>query len=265
MNRATQDKNPLRDKRIAVTRARHQAPLLEKLIRESGGIPASYPCIAIMPPQDLRPLDAHLSGLGQFDWLLLTSSNTVRALADRYPELRLQLADAPVNVAAVGAATAAELRRILSRDADFVPGESGAGQLARHLPVNEPARILLPQSDRADKSTAEMLRARGAEVTTAIAYRTVIGEGGEDLPAMISRREIAALSFTSTSAVTFFRQRCPLPAALNLPAFCIGSAAAEAANDSGFNSVITAPEPSLNSMLQALADHFTSSSKPTLR
>ena len=250
---------PLRDKRIAVTRARHQAPPLEKLIRESGGIPVSYPCIVIVPPSDLRPLDAQLRRLRQFDWLLLTSSNTVRALAVRYPELRLQLADAPVKVAAVGTATAAELRQVFSRDADFVPGESGAGQLARDLPISGPARILLPQSDRADESTAEMLRARGAEVTTAIAYRTVIGEGGEDLPAMISRGEIAALSFTSTSAVTFFQQRCPSPVALNLPAFCIGLATADTANDSGFQFVITAPAPNLNAMLQALADHFTSS------
>ena len=122
------DVKPLAGLRIAVTRARHQAPPLEALIRDFGGKPVPYPCIAISPPTDPRPLEACLRRLGEFDWLLLTSGNTVRAIAERLPDLGIQLAEAPVRVAAAGPATAAEARRRLSLDVQHVPAEYGAGQ-----------------------------------------------------------------------------------------------------------------------------------------
>ena len=53
---------------------------------ESGArFPISYPCIAIAPPDDPAELDAALDDLlaGKFDWLVLTSANTVRSLATR--------------------------------------------------------------------------------------------------------------------------------------------------------------------------------------
>ena len=139
-----------------------------------------------------------------------------------------------------------------------MPREYGAGQLARSLPLRASSRILLPQSDAADRSTAETLRSRGAEVTTVIAYHTVIGEGGADLSALIDRGEIDALTFTSPSAVAFFRRRCPSATARKLPAICIGKATAAAARAHGFNKA-TAPErATLRDMIAALAATFAS-------
>ena len=249
------DANPLAGKRIAVTRARHQAPPLEALIREYGGKPVPYPCIAIAPPTDLRPLEDCLRRLSGFDWLLLTSGNTVRAIAEGLPALGIQLAEAPVRIAAAGPATAAEARRRPSLDVQHVPAEYGAANLARSLPLSEPCQLLLPQSDLADASTAAVLRARGADVTTVVAYRTVLGEGGADLPAMISRREIDALTFTSPSAVAFFRQRCPSLEALQLPAACIGSSTSAAAREHGFQQLVKPDQPSISDMIAALADY----------
>ena len=178
---------PLSGKRIAVTRARHQAPPLAAIIRDFGGEPVAYPCIAIAPPADQRPLDDCLRRLAEFDWLLLTSGNTARAIAERLPALGIQLAATGIQAAAAGPATAAEARRRLSCEVQHVPAEYGAGHLARSLPLGEPCRVLLPQSDLAGASAAAVLRARGADVTTVVAYRTIMGAGGADLPAMISR------------------------------------------------------------------------------
>lgn len=244
---------PLAGKRIAVTRARHQAPPLEALIREFGGAPVAYPCIAIAPPTDSRPLDDCLRQLEAFDWLLLTSGNTVSALANRLTALGIRLTESGIKVAAAGPATAAEAREQLARRVQHVPTEYGAGQLARSLPLGEPCRILLPQSDLANASTAALLRARGAHVTTVIAYRTVMAEGGADLRAMISRRELDALTFTSPSAVAFFRRRCPSPEALLLPAVCIGKSTSAAAREHGFERLIKPKQPSLRDMIAALA------------
>ena len=75
------DAKPLAGKRIVVTRARHQAPPLADLIRKVGGAPLPYPCIAILPPSDPRPLAECLRRLDEYDWLLLTSGNSARAIA----------------------------------------------------------------------------------------------------------------------------------------------------------------------------------------
>lgn len=247
---------PLAGKRIAVTRARHQAPPLEALIRDFGGAPVAFPCIAIAPPTDPRPLENCLQRLGEFDWLLLTSGNTVSAIADCLSTLGIRLADTGIRLAAAGPATAAEAREKLARRVQHVPAEYGAGHLARSLPLSEPGRILLPQSDRASASTAALLRARGAQVTTVVAYRTVMADDGADLPAMISRRELDALTFTSPSAVAFFRRRCPSSAALLLPAACIGRSTSAAAREHGFSQLIKPDQPTLSDMIAALAAYW---------
>lgn len=247
---------PLAGKRIAVTRARHQAPPLEALIRDFGGDPITYPCIAIAPLADRQPLEDCLLRLGEFDWLLLTSSNTVCVIAERLSALGIRLADSRINVAAAGPATAAEARAKLARRVQHVPAQYGAGQLARSLPLSEPCRILLPQSNLASASTAEHLRARGAHVTTVVAYRTVMADDGADLAAMISRRELDALTFTSPSAVTFFRRRCPSSAALLLPAACIGRSTSAAAREHGFSRLIRPDQPTLSDMIAALAAYW---------
>lgn len=252
------DATPLAGKRIIVTRALHQAPPFEAMIREWGAIPLRFPCIAIEPSPYPRQLEDCLRRLQEYDWLLLTSGNTVRAIADSLSGLGIDLPNLGIRIGAAGPATADEARRQLSCEIDHVPAEYGAAHLARSLPLEEGTRILLPQSDRAAASTAEALRSRGAKVTAVVAYRTVMGEGGVDLPALIVRGELDALSFTSPSAVAFFRRRCPLAEARKLPALCIGAATAAAAREHGFQRVIKPAQPMLRDMLAALADHFAS-------
>ncbi len=247
---------PLTGKRIAVTRAQHQAPPLAAAIREFGGEPVPYPCLDIAPPSNRQPLENCLRRLGEFDWLLLTSGNTVRAIAQCLPELGLRLAGSKLSVAAAGPATAAAARQGLSCAVRHMPTEYGAAQLARSLPLSESCRILLPQSDLANPAAATVLRARGADVTTVVAYRTVMAAGGADLPALLDRGEIDALSFTSPSAVVFFRRRCPSPKALQLPAACIGPATSAAAREQGFGRLIAPMQPSISDMIAALADFY---------
>ena len=117
---------PLADKRIAVTRALHQAPPFEDLIREWGGIPLRYPCIAIEPSPDPSQLAGCLRRLPEFDWLLLTSGNTVRAIAESLAALGIELPKFGVRIGAAGPATAEEAQRLLSCDIHHVPAEYGA-------------------------------------------------------------------------------------------------------------------------------------------
>ena len=113
----------------------------------------------------------------------------------------------------------------------------------------------MPQSDLADDKGAAILRSRGAEVAAPVAYRTVIGSGGADLPAMIAKGAIEALTFASPSAVRFFRKRCGAPAALDLPALCLGAATARAAANAGFRCIIRSPEFGIRALMTAFADY----------
>ena len=253
MNDAISTDEMLAGKRIVVTRARHQAAGWEAIIRQFGALPIDYPCIAIAPPTDVAALDRCLLNLSDYDWLALSSGNAVRAVAERaralsaLPDLKRR------RIAALGPATEAEVRRQMGKGADFVPKAYNVDAFAREIPIVPGSRILLPQSDLADEQAAEMMRSRGAEVRTLVAYRTVMGSGGADVPAMIAKSEIDALSFASPSAVRFFRQRCGAPAALELPALCLGARTAGAAESAGFRCVIAAPEFGLRAMIMAFA------------
>ena len=250
--------SPLVGKRIVVTRARHQAGPLEALIREFGASPVSYPCIAIIPPADPSALDCHLRNLRQFDWLALSSSNAARAVADRARNIERYSSLTDMRIAALGPATNTELRRHIGRGADFIPTGYSAESLARELPLDKPCRILLPQSDLADSRAEEILKSRGADVTAVEAYRTIVGRGGADLPAMIGENQIDALTFASPSAVRFFRQRCSAPQSFNLPALCLGPSTAFAARAQGFQEVITPPLFSLRAMIIAFSEYCAS-------
>jgi hypothetical protein len=97
----------LSGKRVVVTRAPHQAEELVSLLRDYGARPIFYPCIDIAPPEDTTALDAALRDVAAFDWLILTSANTVRALATHLEALGLPLSMlGHLRAVAVGPATA---------------------------------------------------------------------------------------------------------------------------------------------------------------
>ena len=250
------DRTALEGKAIVVTRALNQAASLERALRERGAVPISYPCIAIKQPTDTRELDEQLSDLARFEILLLTSANVVTTIANRLRALALDPDWSRIRIAVVGKATEEALREQLGPAADFTPAAGTGDALARALPIQTGSRVLLPQSTVAGDYLAQILRARGAQVSKVIAYETVMGSGGADLPAMIAAGAVDALTFVSPSAARNFTRRCPLPAAKALPAACLGSVTAERSAELGFTVVIAPAVTGAEAMLDALDTHF---------
>jgi len=94
--------------RVLVTRAAHQAGKLSEGLRALGAVPVEVPVLEIRPPESLAALDGALQRLDSYGWLILTSANTVRALAERAVALDVSLGGfTSLKVAAVGASTAA--------------------------------------------------------------------------------------------------------------------------------------------------------------
>lgn len=260
----------LAGKRIVVTRAVHQADELDDLLRSRGAEPLPYPCIAIAPPEDTGPLDAalHAAAGGAFDWLVLTSSNTVAALAERLAALGLDPAALrSVAVAAVGTATARAAARDLGLTAALTPAAFVAEALAAALIERGPAggRVLLCQADLARPALADALRAADGfnrrAVTTVVAYRTVIGSGGIRLADHLTAGAVDAITFTSPSTVHNLARRLEaeggrLADLAGVRIACLGPVTANAAQQIGLPIHVQPTEHTIPALVEALDQYW---------
>jgi uroporphyrinogen-III synthase/uroporphyrinogen III methyltransferase/synthase len=188
---------PLKGRRILVTRARHQAGKLSEGLRSLGAEAVEVPVLEIQPPESYEPLDAALSNLASYDWLILTSANTVRALAERAKGLRVAL-DGP-QIAVVGAATATEAEKAGLR-IDLAPEEYVAESLAAALvPRIEGRQVLLARAAVARDVIPDKLRAAGAVVDVVVAYRNGVPADAPELLRRALAWPIDAAIFTSSS------------------------------------------------------------------
>lgn len=243
----------LRGKRVVVTRAPHQAQKLADMLTARGAVPVIFPCIDIEPPADPAPMDDALRGLASYDWVLLTSANTVIALEKRMMALGVPVSALnTLKIGTVGPKTAKVARQRLGVTVETVPDDYVAEGLAAALGDVRGLRVLLPQSAISRDVLGEMLADQGAEVVRIDAYRTVTGSGGGDLGTV---GDADALTFTSSSTVSGFVER--FGGVPDIPAACIGPIAAQTARDCGFAPVMSpAGEYSLSAMLDGLADYF---------
>jgi uroporphyrinogen-III synthase len=252
--------NGLTGKRVVVTRAEHQAADLARALAGYGATPLLYPCLAILPPEDLVPLDDALRQLASFDWLLLTSANAVAMVARRLAALGLTLPGS-VRLGAIGAATARLAHDALGCAAAALPDQYHAAALAAALPDIAGARVLLPLSALADDSLGRALAARGAAVSEVVAYRVGPGTGGVDLPLLLATRQVDAVTLTSGSAVTNVLARLAAeggePARLaDVVIACIGERTASAGRHWGLRVDVTAAAHSAAGLCAALDEYF---------
>ena len=194
---------PLAGRRILVTRAAHQAAKLSQGLSALGAVPVEVPVLEIQPPENPEVLDHALRRLYRYDWLILTSANTVRALAARAADLGLPSGQPPtLRVAAVGEATAAAARKAGFTVA-LVPEFYVAESLVASLTAKAAGRrILLARAAVARDVIPDVLRKAGAEVDVVDAYQNVLPENAPALLRKALANGIEAATFTSSSSVT---------------------------------------------------------------
>ncbi len=254
------DNRPLFGKRILVTRARHQASALSRLLSERGAQPVELPAISIQKIAG-RELDDAIADLPNYHWLIFTSGNGVEAFFER---LRVSGLDScalgGLKVGAIGPATAQALRAggIIP---DYVPevysSEGLIAGLSRRDIVGK--RLLLPRADIADKKLTNGLTGLGAEVHEIAAYRTVPQpEAISQAKGVILSGQIDVITFTSSSAVTnlvaVFNKE--LSAINRAKVACIGPRTAETAAKAGLKVDIVAREYTIPALVAAIEDYF---------
>jgi uroporphyrinogen-III synthase len=204
------EKYPLRDTRILVGRARHQAGTLSASLRGLGAKVIEIPFIEIRRPASYDPLDAALKNLKTYDWLILTSANGVEAMWGRLRKLRIARKSLKhLQIAAIGPATKKAIVKH-GLKVKMVPEEYVAESVVKGLrdKVND-KRVLLVRAKVARDVIPEELRAAGAQVDVVEAYETVVPEKSRArLRALMkdASRRPHVVTFTSSSTARNFAE-----------------------------------------------------------
>jgi len=248
---------PLAGRRVLVTRSAQQAGKLNEGLRALGGEPVEVPVLEIRPPASFDSLDAALRQLNRYDWLILTSANTVRVLAERAVELGIQISLSPaLKVAAVGEATAASARKA-GFPITFVPASYVAESLMEGLRDHVAGRqILLARAAVARDVIPDALREAGAKVDVVDAYLNVLPDGAPEQLRDAVAQGIDAAIFTSSSSVTHLAEAARLagiawPFAA-VPAVSIGPITSQTLRDLGWEPAAEAGQSDLSGLIAAV-------------
>lgn len=252
---------PLRGRTILVTRARHQAGRLSEALRARGAEVVEIPAIEIAPPESYADLDAALSRLSEFQWLIVTSANAGAALGERLAALGLkQEALRPLSIAAIGSATTKALGELGLAPA-ITPAEYMAESLVAALGEQTAGRrVLLARAAVARDVIPDALRAQGAVVEVVDAYRTVIPDASVDAIQRLfgsGRHSPDAATFTSSSTATNFlallrKAGTSLPSSMK--AISIGPITSRTLRDAGMEPAAEASPHDLHGLVAAVVE-----------
>lgn len=253
------DNKPLFGKKVLITRPKHQATGLSRLLEREGAQVLEAPAIEIIP--NSREVNSVIKELIDFDWLVFSSANGVSAFFQGLENKGLDSrALFPSKVCAIGPATS---QALASRGikADLIPSDyTTRGILAsfRMKRIRGKA-FLLVRADIATSELEEELERRGAMVTRLSVYKTVLASAmDEEVKRELLKGSIDIIIFTSASTVKGFINlvgknikniRVPVVA-------CIGPVTAAMAKDLGFKVDVMAKEHTIEGLIEALKKYL---------
>jgi len=257
------ENRPLFGWRVLVPRTQAQSGSAVEALAAAGAVSEVVPTIAVEPPRTPHQMEKAVRGLvtGRYEWVGFTSVNAVRAVREKFREYGLDArAFSGLKVAAVGGATAQALRE-WGIEPDLLPsGEQSASGLLEDWPpydeVLDPIdRVFLPRADIATESLVEGLQAIGWQVDDVTAYRTVrAAPPPAPVRDAIKTGAFDAVVFTSSSTVRNLVGIAGKPHPATVVA-CIGPATCATATELGLRVDVQAPEASIASLVDALAEH----------
>ena len=248
---------------VLVTRPAASGDRLGAALKSLGFAVAWVPTVAIEPVLPGSGMHRIVSSLADYDWVVVTSPNTVRALVAalgrEWPGARLP--SRPPRWAAVGPATVEALA------AENVPVEvtpiraTGAALVyaLRALDSLRGRRVLLPRSTAADAAIPQSFRLAGAHVDEVRAYRSIeapetsllaFAEVMED-PALAG--VIVASGSAVRGAVRLANESGRLTRLLSTPLISIGPSTSAAARQLGLEPAAEAATPTAEAMADAVA------------
>jgi uroporphyrinogen III methyltransferase / synthase len=257
------ESRPLYGWKVLVPRTKEQAGAMSDRLRGFGAVPVEVPTIAVEPPRTPTQMERAIKGLvtGRFEWIVFTSTNSVRAVREKFEEFGLDArAFAGVKIACVGDSTA-DAVRAFGINPELVPSgeQSSEGLLADFPPYDDILdpinRVLLPRADIATETLAAGLREIGWEIDDVTAYRTVrAAPPAAEIRDAIKSGGFQAVCFTSSSTVRNLVGIAGKPHAKTVVA-CIGPQTAATAREFGLRVDVQPETASVPALVDALAAH----------
>ena len=257
------ESRPLFGRRVLVTRAAAQAPAFARRLEEQGAGVVSCPVIEIRPLAPSMPqLKRAFAALGDYDWLIFTSTNGVEIFFNQLFSSGYDLrALHRVRLAAIGSETSRALRD-LHLHADVVPQDFRAEGLLEAMAGEDlrGARVLLPRARGARAVLPDTLRDRGAHVEEIQTYESVAPAGGADLLRdAFAAGVLDCITFTSSSTVTSFLELLDRAGGEELRAHlaesriaCIGPITEATARESGLSVDIVPEQYTIPALVEAI-------------
>lgn len=255
---------PLQGKRVLVTRSANQTAKLSDGLSALGAIPVEVSVLEIVPPESYAPLDEALRNLDRFDWLILTSANTLQVVSARCARFGVDPARAEgLQVAAIGRATA-EAARHFGFKVAIVPEAQVAESLVAALAETvRGKRVLLPRATKARDVIPDELRRAGAVVEGVEAYRNVLPESAPGQLRQALMDGLDAATFTSSSSVTHLAEAARLAGIAwpfaGVPAVSIGPITSKTLRELGWEPVAEAKQHDIPGLIAAVVSIFSRS------
>ncbi|MBI4853931.1 MAG: uroporphyrinogen-III synthase [Acidobacteria bacterium] len=262
------NKNPLSNRNILVTRARRDKdPLVTKL--NSYGAQVYYaPTIEITEPESFDKLDQAIIRLLDYDWAIFTSRNAVDAFLNRFNFLEKPIEElAKLKILAVGLATAKALERA-NISVTLIPenfhAEGALASLENYYENKEllaKSKFLFPRALVGRDVLPIELEKLGAKVDLVVAYQSRIPQGAkEEISNIFANQKIDLITFTSPSTINNLVELVspqPIIELLkNTIIACIGPVTAIAVQEAGLKVDICANESTVLSLAEAIKNYF---------
>lgn len=236
--------------RIVVTRATHQAEELANSLAALGAQIVLLPVIGIAPPENPQPLKEAIRQIDSYDWIIFTSTNTVRAIGRQNTRAR---------IATVGSTTR-EFAEHAGWTVALTPPTYIAESLLESLSA-EPLkgkRILIPSAAVTRDLVREELIRRGAIVDIVEAYRNVLPpEAAHQAQTVFQVPCPDWITFASSSAVENLAQLVPLATLQQSKIASIGPITSKTIREHGLAVTVEAAPHTIAGLVDALAQSIT--------
>jgi uroporphyrinogen III methyltransferase/synthase len=257
------ESRPLFGRSIIVTRAREQASDFKEILQRLGAHCIEFPTIGIEPPPSWEPMDAAISRLSSYHWIIFTSVNGVEFFLQRLFATGCDVRELKgLRLCAIGPKTAEVLDRHGLR-LDLIPEEYRAESILDGL-SGEPVtglRFLMPRALAARDILPETLRRRGAQVDVVAAYQTVLPDSRTaSVFQALTQGQVDCLTFTSSSTVSnffgMFERDAIMPVLKGVAIACIGPVTGQTAEKYGLTVDIMPSTYTIPAMVEAIQDYF---------
>jgi uroporphyrinogen III methyltransferase/synthase len=224
-----------------------------------------YPVAQILPLDDYAEFDAALQRCqqGEINWLLLTTPRAVEAVAVRIDQLGLKpAAMTQLKIASYGARTQLELAERLPAWQSALPIATDHQELVDAMALGSVDKVLVPLPLHSHSDWPQLLASTPAEVIVAPAYRLLLGQGGDELPAFLWAGLVDVVVFLTENSVRHFATRLKeeggtLDMLADVPVAALDPQTAAAAQAFDLQVRVIPTESTPDALADALAHYFS--------